>query len=86
MYQRSSRRPLTILVGLSLALNAFLLVTCMQMRSNLNAMDRRVEQMSTLKADYQDLDKWTSRLRGCLDEIANGDNGDKSVPKACADR
>jgi len=86
MYQRSSRRPLTILVGLSLALNAFLLVTCMQMRSNLDAMDRRVEQMSTVKADSKDLDKWTSRLHGCLDEIANGDNGDKDVPKACGDR
>jgi len=86
MYQRSSRRPLTILVGLSLALNAFLLVTCMQMRSNLNAMDRRVEQMSTVKANSAELDRLTSRLRGCLDEIANGDNGDKSVPKACADR
>jgi len=86
MYQRSSRRPLTILVGLSLALNAFLLVTCMQMRSNLNAMDRRVEQMSTLKADYEDLDKWTNRMRGCLDEIANGGNGDKNVPKVCGDR
>jgi len=86
MYQRSSRRPLTILVGLSLALNAFLLVTCMQMRSNLNAMDRRVEQMSTVKANSAELDRLTSRLRGCLDEIANGDNGDKSVPKACGDR
>ena len=83
MYQRSSRRPLTILVGLSLALNAFLLVTCMQMRSNLNAMDRRVEQMSTVKANSAELDRLTSRLRGCLDEIANGDNGDKNVPKAC---
>ena len=86
MYQRSSRRPLTILVGLSLALNAFLLVTCMQMRSNLNAMDRRVEQMSTVKANSAELDRLTSRLRGCLDEIANGDNGDKNVPKACGER
>jgi len=68
---------------LSLALNAFLLVTCMQMRSNLNAMDRRVEQMSTVKANSAELDRLTSRLRGCLDEIANGDNGDKNVPKAC---
>jgi hypothetical protein len=86
MYQRSSRRPLTILVGLSLALNAFLLVTCMQMRSNLNAMDRRVEQMSTVKANSAELDRLSSRLRGCLDEIANGDNGDKSVPRACGER
>ena len=42
--------------------------------------------MSSVKADSEDLDKWTSRLHGCLDEIANGDNGDKDVPKACGDR
>ena len=49
-------------------------------------MDRRVEQMSTLKIDYEDLDRWTNRMRGCLDEITNGGNGDKNVPKVCGDR
>jgi hypothetical protein len=75
---------LTILVGLSLALNAFLIVTCMQLRGNLDAMDRRVEQMSTVKADSEDLNKWTSRLRGCLDEIASGAMGTRTYREPAA--
>lgn len=86
MYQRSSRRPLTILVGLSLALNGFLIVTCTQLRGNLDATNRKVEQMSTVKADSEELSRWASRMRGCLDEIANGDNGDKNGARACGER
>jgi hypothetical protein len=89
MYQRSSRRPLTILVGLSLALNGFLIVTCMQLKGNLDATDRKVRQMSTAKADSEDLARWASRMRGCLYEIANGgnpDNVDKNAAKACGER
>ena len=86
MYQRSSRRPLTILVGLSLALNGFLIVTCMQLRGNLDATNRKVEQISTAKADSEELARWANQMSGCLDEMANGDNGGKSGVKACGDR
>jgi len=89
MYQRSSRRPLTVLVALSLALNAFLLVACMQLRGNLAATDRKVEQMSTAKADSAELERWAIRMRGCLDEIANGDvgdNEDENVAATCGER
>lgn len=86
MYQRSSRRPLTILVGLSLALNAFLLVACVQLRGNLAATDRKVEQISTVKADSAELARWANRMRGCLDEMANGGNMDKNGAKSCGER
>jgi len=89
MYQRSSRRPLTILVALSLALNGFLIVTCMQLRGNLDATNRKVEQNSAARADSEELIRLTNRMRGCLDEIANGDNGDngdKTAAKACGER
>ena len=86
MYQRSSRRPLTILVALSLALNAFLIVACVQLRGNLDATNRRVEQMSTAKADSEELTKWTNRLQGCLDVLANGGNGSENVRKSCGER
>jgi hypothetical protein len=86
MYQRSSRRPLTILVALSLALNAFLIVACVQLSSSLEATNRRVERMSTTIADSEELTKWANRMRGCLDELANGGNGDKPVPRSCLER
>ena len=86
MYQRSSRRPLTILVGLSLALNAFLIVACVQLRGNLDATNRRVEQVSTAKADSEELTRWTNRMQGCLEDLANGDNGSRKVPKSCLER
>ena len=86
MYQRSSRRPLTILVALSLALNGFLLVACMQLRGDLAATNRKVEQLSTARADSEELARWANQMRGCLDEMANGDNGDKNAAEACGER
>lgn len=86
MYQRSSRRPLTILVGLSLALNAILIVTCLQFRGHLDATNRRVEHMNAIKADSEELNRWANRMRGCLDEIANQGNGAKDVQKSCGQR
>jgi hypothetical protein len=86
VYQRSSRRPLTILVGVSLALNLFLIVAFAQLRGNIDATNRRIERMSTVKVDSEELIRWANRMRGCLDEIANGDNGDKTVPRSCGER
>jgi hypothetical protein len=64
----------------------FLIVACVQLGGNLEATNRRVERISTIKADSEELTRWANRMRGCLDEIANGDNGDKTVPRSCGER
>jgi hypothetical protein len=74
---------LTILVGLSLALNAFLIVACVQLQGDLDATYRKVQQMSTAKADFEELTRWTNRMQGCLDDLANEGNGSGKVPKSC---
>jgi hypothetical protein len=86
VYQRSSRRPLTILVGLSLALNLFLIVAFAQLRGNIDATNRRIERMSTVKVDSEELIRWTNRMSGCLDELANATNGSNDLPKSCGER
>jgi len=86
MYQRSSRRPLTILVSVSLALNALLSVGYLQLRGQLDDAKQRIERVDEVKLEAKDLTRWVDRMRGCLDEVANGEGEAGSIPKACRER
>jgi hypothetical protein len=81
MYQRSSRRPLTILVALSLAINVLLAVAYLEQRGRVNETARKVQRLEVSKADTNDLIRWTNRVRTCMNELA-ADGVDQ--PKKCA--
>jgi hypothetical protein len=81
MYQRSSRRPLTILVALSLAINVLLAVAYLEQRGRVNETARKVQRLEVSKADTNDLIRWTNRVQTCMNELAT-DGVDQ--PKKCA--
>ena len=83
MYQRSSRRLLTILVGLSLGLNVILAIGYVQLQGNLDAANRQMERLEATKADSQDLTQWKNRVLGCLNVIANQRERAGAVERAC---
>ena len=86
MYLRSSRRPLIVLVGVSLAINAILAIGFLQLRGHLDVTNHRIERIHATKADSQVLTKWTNRIRDCLDEIADRDDATGDLQRSCSSR
>jgi len=81
MYQRSSRRPLTVLVGVSLAINLLLAVAYLQLRGQVGDTEHKVRRLVVMQADTNELIRWANRMRSCMNELAAEGVGQ---PQKCA--
>ena len=86
MYLRSSRRPLIVLVELSLAINAILAIGVLQFQGRLDTANRRIDRLHATKADSADLTRLENRMRVCLGEIADENGGPEGTQRSCVER